>query len=438
MAMFPFFRRKNRKGDKKDGSKSKFAKKKASERSPVKQLSLCDIPCLLDTVMNAKDEKSAAIATKSIVDLCDTRHQKNHIRMVCSKKYNVLPALIRCLAIDNDDTRQMLACAALLNLSSSPESRRGIANGQFMKSVIDCLCIILLSRKSSDDLRSLSLRCLRNLSMAFSASSVKSLLRHSPCQDGKELDALENPGSLLRVLEKLLKNYQLPRTQQVVLCDLIHNFAFSRDNAKMIAKTQIPELLLDNIQSSVVSPSQWESGSLEKVSLYAIRNLGRWPECRETLIHIGTLDVMKAIIESKKNKVVLDAIPPKTQTALQNSTSDVSVATTVDSTEHNDDISLSRLHPSSDTSVATTAADTTLQFDDDDISSTLNIPTASDSNARNDDDSLNYPVPALDNRPWAEIDRIRIPLDRKPSKGWVLGIMAYQAPQKKIVPLPRQ
>lgn len=431
MTMFSFFQRKNRKGDMKDGSKSKPPKKRASKRSPIKQLSLDDIPGLLDTIMNAKDEKSAATATKSIVDLCDTQHQENRFRMVCSKEYNVLPSLVQCLTIAINDARQLLACAALTNLSSSPESRRGIANGPFMKNVIDCLCNILLSRESSDDLRGLTLRCLRNLSMAFSANSIKSLLRHSPCQNGKEVDALENPKSLLRVLEKLLKNHQLPQAQQVALCYLIQNFALSRDNAKMIAKTQIPELLLDNVRSSTVSPSHWESGSLEKVSLYAIRNLGLWPECRETLIQIGTLDVMKAIIESKKNKIVLDAIPPQTLTVLHNSTSDVSVATTANSTVQNDDNSLSHLHSFSDASVATTAADTTLQYDHDDMSSTLNIPTASDSNARNDDDSLNYPVSALDNRQWAELGRIPVPLDRKPSKGWVLGIMTYQAPQKR-------
>ncbi len=426
--MFAFFRRKNRNGEMKDYSKYKATKKKPSKRSPTKELGLDDVPGLLDKMMNANDEKSAATVTKSIVDLCDTRHQENRIRMVCSKEYNTLPILIQSLIIETNDSRRILACAALINLSSSPESRRAIANGPSMKSVIDCLCRILHSSKSSENLRGLSLRCIRNLSMAFSANSIKTVLRHSPCQNGKELESVDNSKSLLRVLEKHLLNQQIPRTQQVVICDLIHNFAFSRDNAKVIVKTQIPELLLDNIRSSTISPSQWESGSLEKISLYAIRNLGRWPECRERLICIGILDVMKAIVESKKNKILLNAIPPQTQT-VQDSTSDVSVATTADSTVHNYDISFSHLNFFSDGSVASTTADTTLQYDD--MSSTFNIPTASDSNVRTDDDSLNYPVTALTNRPWAEIARIPIPLNRKPSKGWVLGIMAYQAPQKR-------
>jgi len=308
--MFSIFRRKNRKVKKECASKSKGTKIEKSKNVSTSQSSLQNIPGLLEKMLNSNDEKSAVNAAKNIVDLCNTRHLENRIRMVCSEEHNVLPVLAKCLAFEENEARRMLACAALVNLSSSPESRVGIANGPFMKNIIDILCNILHSCHCRDEMRALCLYCLRNLSMAFSSNTVKLLLRHSPCSKEEDLGALENPKSLLRVLETLLKSSQLPSNHRVVTCDLIQNLSLSRDNAKLIAKTEIPKLLLDTIRSSTVLPSQWESGSLEKISLYTIHNLGRWPECRQNLINIGTLEVMKAIVESKKNKVVvLDCIP---------------------------------------------------------------------------------------------------------------------------------
>ncbi len=336
--MISILRKKNRKGEKKDGTrKPRTLKKKTPKGMSTVPPQLEDIPGLLDTMLNSKNEKRAAAAAKIIVDLCGNRNEKHRIRMVRSNEYNALPALIQCLATDENEARRILACAALLNLSSSPESRRVIVHGLWFKEVIQSLCNIISSKSCREELRGLSLLCVRNLS---TAAGIKNRFQES--SHGKDLGPLKNPNSLFRVLEKSLKNQQLSPEKQLVTVGLIRNLACSRENAVWIAKTQIPELLLDNIRASTVPKTEWKSTSLEKVSLDAIRNLGRWSECRETLIRIGTLDVMKAIIDGKRSSRynALRDNPQQSQ-RLFNQPYNESLASTADLTVHYDETSSS-------------------------------------------------------------------------------------------------
>jgi len=390
--MISILRKTNRKGEKKDGTrKSRTLKKKTQKRVSTVPPQLEDIPRLLDTMLNSKDGKRAAAAAKIIVDLCDNRNEQNRIRMVWTKEYNVLPALIQCLATEENEARRILACAALLNLSSSHESTRGIVHGPWMNGLIQRLCNIISRKSCREELRGLSLLCVRNLSMA---AGIKNAFQES--SNGKDFGPLKNPNSLFRVLEKSLKDQQLSPGKQLVTVGLIRNLACRRENAVLIAKTQIPELLLDNIRASSVPTTEWKSTSLEKVSLDAIRNLGRWPGCRETLIRIGTFDVMKAIIDSKRSSRynALRGNPQQSQRLFKKS-SDASLVFTADLTVHYDE-----------------------------TSSSYNIATTSDSN---DEDHDSFPVSLENQHAWAVTERNPFWMDRNRSKGRVLEVMTYQS-----------
>lgn len=247
-------------------------------------------------MLNSKGEKSAA-ATKRIYELCDVGHKQNRVPMVCSGKYDVLTPLAKCLTQESGDGRH-LACLALNNLSIPTENKRVMALGPASKDVIGGLCKVIAEDKQESYLCCI---CLMNLS--FLEASITSILQHSPSPEGKTLAPLDNPDSLLRVLEKLLTNSPaVPKSGSGKsegvrwACGLIKNLAKSEENAALIGKTDIPKCVVENIRATTAPPSRWTSNSLEDFSLFVILNLAQWPISRDALIQAGAVDVVKPIM----------------------------------------------------------------------------------------------------------------------------------------------
>ncbi|KAL3816572.1 hypothetical protein ACHAXA_003812 [Cyclostephanos tholiformis] len=258
---------------------------------------MTDIPELLLTMTTERGEKSAA-ATKRIYELCDVGHKQNRVPMVCSGKYDVLNPLAQCLAQDSGDGRH-LACLALNNLSIPTENKRVMALGPASSAVIGGLCKVIAEDKQESYLCCI---CLMNLS--FLEASITTILQHSPAVDGSDpLPPLSNPDSLLRVLERLLKNAPaVPKSGSGKsegvrwACGLIKNLAKSEENAALIGKTDIPRCAVLNVQNSSSPPGRWTSNSLEDFSLFVILNLAQWPVSRQALIDAGALDVVRPIM----------------------------------------------------------------------------------------------------------------------------------------------
>jgi hypothetical protein len=247
-------------------------------------------------MLNSKGEKSAA-ATKRIYELCDVGHKQNRVPMVCSGKYDVLTPLAKCLTQESGDGRH-LACLALNNLSIPTENKRVMALGPASKDVIGGLCKVIAEDKQESYLCCI---CLMNLS--FLEASITSILQHSPSDDDSSISPLDNPDSLLRVLEKLLTNSPaVPKSGSGKsegvrwACGLIKNLAKSEENASMIGKTDIPKCVVENIRATTAPPSRWTSNSLEDFSLFVILNLAQWPVSREALVSCGAVDVIKPIM----------------------------------------------------------------------------------------------------------------------------------------------
>jgi hypothetical protein len=282
---------------------------------------LDDIPELLLTIEKEKGEKSAA-AVKRIYELCDVGHKQNRVPMVCSGKWDVLTPLAACLTQESGDRRH-LACLALNNLSIPTENKRVMALGPAAKDVIGGLCNIIAEDKQYAYLCCI---CLMNLSFLDEAS-ITTILQHSPVADGAvPVKALENPDSLIRVLEKLLSNSSsTPKSgsgktagvrracdffknlaksednagKSVRLrwaCGLIKNLAKSEDNAKLLGKTNIPMCVVDNLRNANTSPNCWTSNSLEDFSLFVILNLAQWDASKDALIDAGAVEVIKPIM----------------------------------------------------------------------------------------------------------------------------------------------
>jgi hypothetical protein len=280
---------------KKAPSKEEKAKPPAKS-TPAKPPTLDDIPQLIETMLTSKGEKSAA-ATKRIYELCDVGHKQNRVPMVCSGKYDVLTPLAQCLTQESGDGRH-LACLALNNLSIPTENKRVMALGPASEEVIGGLCKVIAEDKQESYLCCI---CLMNLS--FLEASITTILQHSPSPDGKQLQPLDNPSSLLRVLEKLLTNSPaVPKSGSGKsegvrwACGLIKNLAKSEENAALIGQTDIPKCVVENIRSTTAPPSRWTSNSLEDFSLFVVLNLAQWPVSRDALIQVGAVDVIKNIM----------------------------------------------------------------------------------------------------------------------------------------------
>ena len=173
-----------------------------------------------------------------------------------------------------------------------------MALGPASKDVIGGLCKVIAEDKQESYLCCI---CLMNLS--FLEASITTILQHSPGPDGKEISPLDNPESLLRVLEKLLTNSPAaPKSSNGKsegvrwACGLIKNLAKSEENAALIGKTDIPKCVVENIRATTAPPSRWTSNSLEDFSLFVILNLAQWPVSREALMRAGAVDVIKPIM----------------------------------------------------------------------------------------------------------------------------------------------
>ncbi len=267
------------------------------KKGATKPPTLEDIPDLIETMVNQTGEKSAA-ATKRIYELCDVGHKNNRVPMVCSGKYDVLTPLAQCLTQESGDGRH-LACLALNNLSIPTENKRVMALGPSAKDVIGGLCRVIAEDKQESYLCCI---CLMNLS--FLEASITSILQHSPVEEGSSpLPPLQNPDSLIRVLEKLLTNS--PTTAKSGsgksegvrwACGLIKNLAKSEENAALIGKTDIPKRVVDNLRNTSAPSSRWTSNSLEDFSLFVVLNLAQWEGAKNALIDAGAVDVIRPIM----------------------------------------------------------------------------------------------------------------------------------------------
>jgi len=263
----------------------------------VKPPTLDDIPELIKQMTEEKGEKSAS-ATKRIYELCDVGHKQNRVPMVCGGKWDVLTPLAQCLTQESGDGRH-LACLALNNLSIPTENKRVMALGPASKDVIGGLCKVIAEDKQESYLCCI---CLMNLS--FLEASITTILQYSPVEEGADsVPPLDNPNSLIRVLEKLLTNTPTApksgsgKSEGVRwACGLIKNLAKSEENAKLFGQTEIPKCVIENIRATTAPPSRWTSNSLEDFSLFVALNLAQWPVSRDALIEADAVNVIQPIM----------------------------------------------------------------------------------------------------------------------------------------------
>ena len=265
-------------------------KKKSSK--DVSAMQMDDIPELLEIMMNSEEGEKRAAAIMRIYELSDVDHKQNRVPMLCSGEYDVLTPLAQCLTQESWNGRY-LACLALNNLSIPPENKSVMALGPSSSAVIGGLCKVIAEGEQDSRLCCV---CLMNLS--FLEASINSMLQYSP-GDG-DVAPLDNPESLIRILEKLLKNspWRTSDKSEGVhwACGLIKNLAKSEENSALIGQTDISKCVVDNLRYTSAPRGRWTHNSIEDFSLFVVLYLAQWPTSREALVATAAMDVVEPIM----------------------------------------------------------------------------------------------------------------------------------------------
>jgi hypothetical protein len=254
---------------------------------------LRDIPRLtkemLQTDADKKDE--ATSAAKKLYELSDVAHKANREPMVASGKYDVLHPLTQCLTHQNNDEKLHFVCLALNNLSIPHDNKRVMILERGAKKLIGNLCKIIASGKKDSYLGCI---ILMNLSYFEPAEAILGQFSPKTTLRGPRLTPLENPDSLLRILQELTAHAARGTADFRWAFGLLANLSRNIDNALLIGITGITRMAIENISLSKVDASDWKTNSLEDFSLYLLLHLA---EASKDGLH-ATLDVVEPIMKN--------------------------------------------------------------------------------------------------------------------------------------------
>jgi hypothetical protein len=261
---------------------------KVKKNRPV---TLRDIPRLTKEMMQTDSERKeeATAAAKNLCELSDVAHKANREPMVASGKYDVLHPLTLCLTHQNNDDKLHFVCLTLNNLSIPHDNKKVMILERGARKLIGNLCKILASGKKESYLGCI---ILMNLSYFEPAEAVIGQFSPKSTLRGPRLTPLENPDSLLRILQELTANAARGTADFRWAFGLLANLSRNLDNALLIGITGIPRMAIENISSSKVDVSEWKTNSLEDFSLYLLLHLA---EASKHGLH-ATLEVVEPIM----------------------------------------------------------------------------------------------------------------------------------------------
>jgi hypothetical protein len=141
----------------------------------------------------------------------------------------------------------------------------------------------------------LCLICLMNLS--FYEPAEVAIGQFSPRQStllrAPKVPPLENPNSMLRILQDLTAHAARGTADYRWAFGLVASLAKHPENALLIGLTAIPRLALENLQETKVPSGEWKENSLEDFSLFLILRLA---EVSDQGLGDEALDAVKPIM----------------------------------------------------------------------------------------------------------------------------------------------
>ena len=200
--------------------------------------------------------------------------------MVCTSQWDIVGALSTCL--DYADDRR-LACLTMNNLSIPFENKAVMAFGPSCTVLFDSILHVIQNGQPES-----YLCCILLMNLAYLDDARIKLVRYPS-------DPLENPTSLLRTMELVLKSYTRFLVKKVLSVEgeavrwttgLIRNLTSIEEGASLVAKTDIPRYVLTYVRDSRNPLYQWKEDSLEDLSLQVLVNLATYS---------GSIECLKAL-----------------------------------------------------------------------------------------------------------------------------------------------
>jgi hypothetical protein len=209
--------------------------------------------------------------------------------MVATGKYDVLHPLAECLLHDNAK-KVHFVCLTLNNLSIPLDNKRVMTLERVSKKLISSLTKVIQSGKKD---AYLCLICLMNLS--YYEPAEVAIGQFSPKKGrGPKVPPLENPNSLLRILQDVTAHAARGTADFRWACGLLAVLAKHPENALLIGLTAIPKVAIENLRVSKLPPSEWKFNSLEDFSLFLLLRLA---EVSHHGLDSDALEVVTPIME---------------------------------------------------------------------------------------------------------------------------------------------
>jgi len=217
--------------------------------------------------------------------------QSNREPMVASGKYDVLNPLADCL-LQNNDEKLHYVCLTLNNLAIPHPNKRVMALERIHKKLFANLCYVISSGKKE---AYLCLICFTNLS--FYEKAEASIGQYSPKQStsllARKIPPLENPNSMLRILQDVIANAARGTADYRWAFGLLASLAKHPDNAILIGLTALPRMAIQNLKESTIPSEEWKENSLEDFCLFLIMRLA---EVSKQGLGVDVIETVKPIM----------------------------------------------------------------------------------------------------------------------------------------------
>lgn len=293
----------------------------------------------------------------------DNEMINNSIPMVCTQKYNVVAILSKCLiesipsnnsSVDDlsgsDETRR-IACLILNQLSLPFQNKKVMVLNNDTHLLIHNILHIITLRLPETYLCCICLMNLTYLEAAvwpvlnFSTHPVHSMQsRRSISNKPKNLDpqqwnnfpyatrvlairapspvkgyiargsifsipCLDDYQSLIRSIESLMHENRPFLMSKILSVEgeavrwsvgLMRNFTKKEMHCSVVARTEIPNLILSFIRQSPHSIIRWNKDSVEKMSLEVLANMALFEETKSILLSLDTMEILRHIDDERE------------------------------------------------------------------------------------------------------------------------------------------
>jgi len=291
--------------------------------------------------------KKRSVALKNLYEL--SSHKVNRVPLVCTQKYCVIPILAKCLTWNfkstntnnfcNDEIRRV-ACLTLNQLSLPFQNKKVMVFG--MNETESNHLIQNLNNIIRQRLPETYLCCICLMNLTFLENAIEPIIQFSPqnydlsrnpslcksisnrqCHNSNPknwkplkgnisnctVPCLDDPNSLLRSIECLMHEHRPFLMSKILSMEgeairwsvgLLRNLTKKERHCSIIAKTDIPSLVLSFVQHSPHQIIRWSKDSLEEMSLTVLGNLSDCEESRNILRLCNAVDVLRSLDEERE------------------------------------------------------------------------------------------------------------------------------------------